>query len=234
MFGISFDADITALERELPKWALDRVPSITRNALNDIAKAGRAAEIEAIKAAFDRPTNYVANSPLYEKATKENLSAAVFVRDQSTRGGAPPSKILQAEVFGGARRAKSFELLLRKAGVMRADEFAVPARDLPRDSYGNVPRSLILRLLNRVGRPRVKGVRYFTPRPGANGGLARGIWEEDGMRALRPLILFVSNKPTYRRRYPFGTVTAREADRLFVPLWTKYFNFELAKAIQPR
>src|SRR3712207_5175441 len=109
MLELSFAADIKELERELPAWARERVPSITRNALNDVAFGARAAEVERIRGVFDRPTPLVQRSPLVRKATKETLVAEVYIRDDVSRGGTPPAKILAAQVSGGARGPKAFE-----------------------------------------------------------------------------------------------------------------------------
>lgn len=235
-FTLSFEVDISSLSSELPKWAADRIPSITRNALNDTIEEARFAEMDRIRGVFDRPTPYVQRSPLFAEATKENLVAEVFIRHDSSRGGTPPAKILAAEVMGGARRAKAFELLLRRAGIMAGNEFAVPGRDTPADVHGNVPRSLITRIIAGVGRGAVqratgrrrrRASRFFVPAPGSR--LRRGVWEQIGPRQVRPALLFVTDVPDYQKRYDFGRATITLAERVFPAYWQRHFYAELAK-----
>ena len=109
---------------------------------------------------------------------------------------------------------------------MRGDEFAVPAQGVQLDAFGNVRRSLIVRIVQQMGRVRRGGYRYFVPAPGSR--LPRGVWEQQGKR-VRPLMLFVTDRPDYRRRYPFGQATLAEAERIFAPAWHRYWLLELAK-----
>lgn len=246
--GISFEADIAALMAELPAWANERVPSITRNALNDTADDARYAEVQKIGGQFDRPTSYVQRSPRYRKATKADLVAEVFISDDGRR---PPTKILRAEVEGGARRPKAFELALRAAGVMRPDEYAIPAIGMQRDAYGNLPGSLIVRILSQLrafgevgylanrtaksaARHGRRGTpRYFVPSGGrADRGISRlprGIYERLSKRRIRAVMIFVSAAPRYGKRYDFGQAALAKAGRVFPDYWTRYFYAELAK-----
>jgi len=226
-FHISFETDISSLAVELPKWANQRIPSITRNALNDVVKLAWQGERDRIRGVFDRPTPYIQKAPLYERATKETLTAEVYIPEVSTRGGTPKAKILAAQVRGGSRRAKGFELMLRRAGLMRSNEYAVPGRDTPLDNYGNVRRSLITRIVNQMGKRRRGGYRYFVPKPGSR--LARGVWEEMRGRKVRPVLLFVTDAPDYRKHYPFGERAIDVARREFAPSWQHYWQRELTK-----
>jgi hypothetical protein len=246
---ISFEADIRALEAEMPAWAQQRIPSITRNALNDTADDARFAEVQRIRGVFDRPTPFTQNAPLYRKATKENLAAEIYIRDEASRGRAP-SRVLQAEVEGGPRRAKAFEVALRRAGVMRANEFAIPAIGQQRDAFGNLPGPLITRIMsqlqaftvagfraNESARTRKRNIRKGTARYFVPSGmrvergisrLPRGIYERVGGR-IRAVMIFVSASPRYAVRYKFGEAAITKAGRVFGGYWQRYFYAELAK-----
>lgn len=228
-FSISFETDVSSLAAELPRWANDRIPSITRNALNDVVKLAWAGERTRIRGVFDRPTPLIQRSPLYTPATKQTLTAEVYIRDEGSRGGRAPSRIITPQVRGGTRQAKGFELLFRRRGMLLANEFVVPARDTPLDQYGNVRRSLITRILGSLGTWRRGGVRYFVPKRGAAGGLHPGVWEQFQGRRVRPVLLFVADTPDYRRRYPFGEATIDIARREFGPAWQRHWAAELAK-----
>lgn len=245
---ISFEADIQSITSEMPKWATDRVPSITRNALNDTAEDGRFAEIDKIRGIFDRATPFVLSSPRYRKATKQDLVAEVYIRDD---GRVAPTKVLQAEVEGGARRRKGFELALQRAGVMRPDEYAIPAIGQQRDTFGNLPSALIVRIMsqlhafaevgfraNESARSRKRNLkrgsaRYFVPSGSRQergiGRLPRGIYERQGRDRIRAVVIFVSRSPRYVKRYDFGQATIAKAERVFPAYWQRYFYAELAK-----
>ena len=170
----------------------------------------------------------------------------IIVRDEAA-GGIPPSKYLYAEVQGGPRRAKAFELALRRAGLMEQDEYAVPAIGYKRDAYGNLPGPTIVAILSQlkafaevgfkmnetarsrrrkmVERAGKKRQRYFVPAPGS--GLRRGVYERVGNR-IRAVLIFVRT-PTYRVRFDFGQAAEAKARRVFVPYWEREFYRELKK-----
>ena len=95
------------------------------NAINDVAKKVQYEMRAELWRAFDRPTPYVANSPKRVEATPDNLSAQVLptldARNLPGRGGkigVDQQKILQAQEFGGRRRDKKSEAVLRRAGIL--------------------------------------------------------------------------------------------------------------------
>jgi hypothetical protein len=252
MLAVSFEADIATIQSELPEWANHRLPSIIRNALNDTAEEARVAEIDKIRGIFDRPKPLTLRAPLYRMATKETLEAAVFIRDEVGGNGTPPARYLAPQIIGGARRAKGFELLLRSRGIMRPDEFAIPAIGQPRDAYGNLAPSVITRLLSQLGagrdvgymsnatpRSRARGRRravaqYFVPDTGARGErgisrLPRGVYQRMAGGRIRAVLIFVSGAPGYRKRYDFGQATIAKSSRVFGPYFERHFYAELAK-----
>jgi len=249
MLSISFEPDITSIQKEMPAWAQQRIPSITRNALNDIAEDAVRAEQDKIRGVFDRPTPFTERSvvfPRHLRATKDRLEAVVQLRDESS--GTPPAKYLLAEVRGGARSPKPFERRLRQMGIMRADEFATIAIGYRRNAYGNLPGPTIVAILsqlsafaevgfrmNETNRSRARAgakrkARYFVPAEGS--GLRRGVYERIGNR-VRAVLIFV-RQPTYRKRYDFGQATVAKAERVFAQYWMRHFYAELAKATGQR
>ncbi len=245
MLTISFEADVSTLSRDLPDWARNRIPSITRNALNDAARDAVEAERKKILGVFDRPTPFIQKAPILQKwnrATKDNLEAIVEIRDEVS--GTPPSKVLKAQVLGGARKPKAFELRLRRAGIMREDEFATVAMGFRRNQYGNIPGSTLIAILSqlqaaeqvggylanetkfskaRAGGKRTR--RYFVPKEGSS--LRRGIYMREGKK-VTAVMIFV-RQPTYSRRYDFGQAAASKAQRVFAGHFQRYFDAELAK-----
>ena len=248
LLSLSFEANLDELRRVLPDWAGRRINSITRNALNDAVVEGVFAEQDKIRGIFDRPTPLTQKSVLYRQATKESLTAWVFIRDEAAKG-TPPSKYLMPQVLGGARGAKRFEAALRAIGVMEANEFAVPAIGYKRDAYGNVPGSTIVSILSQLKAHRDVGymmnetapsaarnrrsgkARYFVPSgyraEKAMLRLPRGIYERRG-NTVRAVFMFVK-QPTYRKRYDFGQAASAKVSRVFWTYWERHFYRELAK-----
>ena len=251
MLEISFDLDVRQATAELSDWAQRRVPSITRNALNDTAFDARAAEQNKIRGVFDRPTPWIVRSVKVSKATKEDLVAEVLIADDVNGSGVSPRKVLEAEVAGGQRRHKRFEMALIRAGVMHPDEYALPAMGQRRDAYGNLPGTLIVRILsqlkafsevgflmNRTQRSKAKAAskraaQYFVPTEGGGRGargigrLPRGIYERRGKK-IRGVVMFI-RPPRYEKRYDFGQATIAKAERVFPAHWQRYFDAEMAK-----
>lgn len=139
--------------------AMERVRSLPRQvryagaqALNDTAYKARADWQQEIARVFDRPTPYIANSIRVEKTAKTDSLQAI-VRPRYPGGkGVEPADVLLAEIFGGTRRAKRFELALRSAGILPPNMAAVPATWLladpaAGDGYGGIKGGFIVRLL---------------------------------------------------------------------------------------
>jgi hypothetical protein len=66
--------------------------------------------------------------------------------------GVPSGRYMERLASGGDRQPKSSELALRRAGVIRRDQFITPASGgLRIDNRGNVPGSVYRQILSRVG-----------------------------------------------------------------------------------
>jgi len=146
---IAVDAD-TLLGRQFTALEREQLPFAIVQACNATAYAIREAWKRAAPRVFDRPTPLTVNAAMYRKATKDRLFAEIFLRDEAFKG-APPSKYLQAEVEGGQRRKKGFEVLLQAQGWMPAGQFAVTGRGARTDQYGNVPGGQVTAILSQLG-----------------------------------------------------------------------------------
>jgi len=229
-FAISFEHNIAEVERELVRTERWKIPYVTSAALSATAFDARAAEQAKIVGVFDRPNSMTQKAVLYRKANKDNLTYLVFVRDEAGRG-TPPAKYLEAQVLGGMRRAKPYELLLRRVGILGPDEFTIPAIGFRRDRYGNLPGSVISKILSQLkarrdnlqntttrSRQRTRkrgGAEYFVPN--GRSGLLPGIYERLAGRKVRAVLIFVRAVPSYRKRYDFGQAARAKALRVFGP-----------------
>lgn len=144
MFKI--DIDTKQLTRRLSDIEKRQLPFATAGALNDAMFDVRNAWRDAMPQVFDQPTQLTRNAVLYKKATKRNLVAEVFLRNEASKG-TPPSRYLVTQVTGGRRAEKPFEFLLRRARVIADDEFVVPAKGFPLDTYGNIPGGVVNKIL---------------------------------------------------------------------------------------
>lgn len=228
----------------------DQVPYAAKLALDATAKATKAAEIEEMKRVFDRPTPYTLNAIFTKNATKQNLEARVWLKDESMVAVNP--HYLTPQIVGGTRPVKRFEQMLRRVLVVPEDFVAVPGNAAKLDEYGNISRGQIQQLLayfqafylagttsaNMSQKRRDKlakgtktkqGYSYFVGRPGG-GKLPPGIWQRFQFAAgssIKPIIIFVDHA-TYRKRLDWYGV----ADRVYHATFLPEFRAGYAKAMQ--
>ena len=118
-------------------------------ALNDTGFMVRGKQVAALNGAFDRVTPFVGRSPKVFKATAEKLSVSIAPtlhtdRNAFVRGGkegVDPQDVLQVQEFGGRRRDKRSEVILRRAGWLPAGyQTAIPRSPFPGsdDGRGNL------------------------------------------------------------------------------------------------
>lgn len=233
MAGIEISMDTSAVREALTDLGTRTLPYIIKRALNDTGDDLLKAERDEIASVFDRPTPYVLNSFFIQEATEDNLE--LQLRPREFGGGVPGYKILWAEIFGGQRQAKSHELALRRAGIMREDEFAVPGEGVALDAYGNMPGALIETILSQVKaasfdtsgyfanvterskkRRSIKPT-YFVMR---NRPLADGIYwraapgNRYATKRIVPILIFV-RAPNYDERFPFADTAIKIAKNNF-------------------
>jgi hypothetical protein len=244
MFKLSIQdnfPDIAARLQELGRQAqFVAAVSLTRT-IKDV-QAGEVAEMRRV---FDRPTPYALNGLYVKPATKADLEARVWVKDNPFGKGTPADRFLLPQIYGGSRGQKGMERLLERAGLMRAGWRSVPAAGAELDGYGNVKRSQITQILSQLkvqrgsgyesratGSARSnrsimrQGVTYFAL-PYARRGLRPGIYAKRGLHGsdIKPVFIFVP-AVQYRARQKFFEVGQRIANERF-PV---HFNTEFAKA----
>lgn len=187
-------------------------------------------KIEA-KFAFDRPTKFTLESVFIRGATKRNLEAFIFLRDEASKG-TPPVKYLAPEVYGGQRRVKRFERALQAAGILGRDEATVPGQLAKLNQYGNITAGTITQILsflraspdpmqNRTkdpGRRKRKPKEFFAGHI-RKGGRAfgdegpRAIFQRKGGRAI-PILLFVPLADIdYEKKFDFFGIIEQVLDR---------------------
>ena len=214
------------------------------NAINDAAFQARKAMQAELRSNFDRVTPFIASAPKVFKATADDLTASIRptldtrkVWSKGGKVGVDPQDVLQAQEFGGRRRDKRSEVVLRRAGILHAGwQTAIPRTPYPGsdDGRGNLRGAFLVQLLSYLqtfgeqgykanmtakrkagvqrGTAKQAGRRYFVSYGRLRGHhLAAGIWAASGTHGVdvRPVVMFVRSG-TYRPRIDMDRV-ARDA-----------------------
>ena len=206
-------------------------------AVNDTAFQVRRAMKEEMAKVFDRPTPYILNSSYVQMATPDKLSARIAPENKRDSVGIDPQKILPAQAFGGPRRDKRSEVILRRAGILpNGMQTSIPKTPYPGsdDGRGNLRGPFLVQLISYLqafgeqgyranmtarrkrnlqrGTAKQVGRRYFVSYGRLRGHhLAAGIWAASGTHGVdvRPVVMFVRSG-TYRPRIDMDRV-ARDA-----------------------
>lgn len=233
----NFEEFIQTLDRRLVR----QIPFASARALTRTAQLVQAAEVHEISDVFRQPTPYTLSAVALRPATKESQSAYVWIKSDSAKG-TPAEKYLSAEIEGGSRSLKRFELALRSVGALPDSYYAVPGSGAKVDSYGNMDRGQIVQILaffkafpeagyraniTTAGRQRLakgtkakQGFAYFVGRP-AGGKLPLGVWQRTSFAhgsSIRPVLIFVPSvlyEPIFDFYFVASTIITRNMDKEF-------------------
>lgn len=218
---LTIKADPALVKRALTQLEREQLPFASALAATNMAILTQVGVLDVMRKRLDRPTPTTMRSLFVKPATKHKPQSRVWFKDKWT-AGVPADRYLQQAVLGGARTHKRFEQALIARGIMRRNEYAIPA-EWALNEYGNVSRGLITKVLSGLGaaettsgfqanatgsrRSRRKGNadRYFLLH-GLDG--QAGIWERLATKrlggdAIRPVFLFSRSAPAYRVIVPF-------------------------------
>ncbi|CBS89229.1 hypothetical protein [Azospirillum lipoferum] len=202
-------------------------------ALTKTAQIAKEDARAAMGSEFDRPTSYTLNSLYVKPATKADPVAVVGIREWGGKG-TPATKYLTPQVYGGNRRPKRFEVALQQAGIMPAGMFAMPGEEAQMDSFGNMKRGQIVKILshlrasrdttqNRSTSGRNRGRRrmetYFAVPVGSDNPLPPGVYWRDKADP-RPVLIFTKS-PHYAPRYNLYDIVKESAKRNLLPEFRK-------------
>lgn len=208
--------ETNALQNRL-KEAGDQVPFAMSLALNETAfQARNDLKTELLKI-FDNPTRYTLSAPLVDKATKSNLQAVVYLREDG-RGGKSPAEYLAPQIDGGKRRFKGLEVGIHggslwsrlKSKVSGSNLFFLPASGTKLDANGNVSKSFARRVIQETKR---KGGKFFVFLP-TDGGAP--LIMERGTSRRDPKVAFVGVRSAqYQQRLKFEEIVNATIARTF-------------------
>lgn len=243
MFSIK--ADLKDLTKQLEDIHKKHIPFAVSLSINRTAQKVKANEEREMRDVFDRPTPFTQNSVFIKPSTKATLTAIVSLKDSASKG-TPAAKYLQAQISGGERRMKRFEVALRSVGVLPEGYFIVPGAAAKMDQYGNMDSRQIIQILSyfksfgeagykanstektreRLGKSTKSryGMAYFVGRPN-NGKLPLGIWQKVFSNfgvAIRPVMIFVRSanyEAIFDFKYVADTTISREFYNEFNKAW---------------
>ena len=207
--------DIRSNVRDVSRWLSDaekkQVPFATVYAMTLTARDVKPAEQSVMQKVFSSPTPYALNALQVIPATKTSLVASVEFKGF---GGTPAKRFLNPQVHGGLRSSKSHER--RLSSILHGSGYFMPARDAPRDAYGNITGATFRRILSQLKSPDVafaeatnsrrskkarKSSAFFIPK---RGGM---VLERKGVN-VKP-VLIATRAPRYSKRFPFYETAAR-------------------------
>ena len=227
--GLTLTSNMSEVMARFQAVATRQLPFALSQALNDTASDIRKAEVEKMKAVFDRPTPYTLNAFQIKPSTKANLSAVVEQKAQSAN-----RNYLKRQAEGGPRKRTALESLLASrlaiTGVLSA---MLPADNARLNQYGNWSTGQRNEVLAAIGSMRdstsnrssrslkrkKNPSKFFVP----TSGLPEAIYERTASGQLRIILAFTASAPTYTARFPFEETARQEAERTFPINFAKRF-----------
>lgn len=157
--------NLPELRKQLKDFSERRFSAAVATALTRTAVKVREAALQEAKAKMDNPTDYTLRQLRYVPATAKRLVSAVgfnvvAITDQMGNplryqdlgpAQTPAGKYLQAQITGGPRRNKRFEVALSKVGILPPGYFAVPGERADVNSNGNQNVGEIRQILSFFG-----------------------------------------------------------------------------------
>jgi hypothetical protein len=236
MTAISFTIEQRPVERLLNDLEQRQFPFAMALTLTTMASKIRVAEQDEMRRVFDKPTPWILRSIRYDRATKQNLQARVYVNDDGVTSEGRAVTVIRNQIKGGARGQKPYERRLTRAGVLPRGWVTVPGNGERLNSYGNLSQGRIVQILSAARAFTESGFnvyqgpskrsskvvdRMFVSRgPGMWAGrrqhLPAGVWIRSGRggRKIRPVLLFL-RQASYRPRFDFQGVAQQQMDREF-------------------
>lgn len=171
-----------------------QMPFAVARAMTITMRQASAAETAHILAVFDKPTPFTQRAVGFTGATKNNLSAKVFIKDVQ-------AKYLLAEAEGGKREFKSFEEKFAEGGNTLV---ALPGRGVATNQYGNISKATIKRIARDVNTSG-KAKRFFSGKPKGH-ALPGGIYTRtNNNQQITPVLVFAT-EAVYQKRFKFSEI----------------------------
>lgn len=233
------DLDMAPLRDALDSQAR-RIRYVTYTTLNRAAQQAQQDIRGEMEKVFDRPTPYTLNSMRIEYAKRDSLESQVLFKDRlgSSKSNAP-ERWVGVQVRGGPRGMTRAERRLAFT-LGLGHLYWIPTKAAERDSYGNVQRGLIIKILsalqalsgagsdgNQVAGKRSRGKRkaeeYFAVKE-RRGDLAPGVYirrQHGSVSYAEAVYYFYREPPTYQARLDFYGVARRSVTANLPRIWAE-------------
>ena len=226
--------------------------------LNQLARTSKKEIDKQLQGKLDRPTRFTLRAIQAVNSTSKTMTSTVKVKDKRRANGKSETDILKHLFAGGGRSGKGAEGALRALGVLPSGMFIVPGKFAPLDSFGNIKRSFIRKLIEYF--------KSFRPKGNNTSTLAPGVWmrkfdrrekksrkkqgksgsfeffvvhkqidaatsKRSGSKrqAPEPILLFV-DRPRYRKYFDMLSTTAKVIIRDLDREFAKQYEFALKTA----
>ena len=225
MLNVSLDtSELTRLAERAALLTEKNLRYAVAQAMTDSAKDAQARLKEATPRFVDRPTPWTENSTYVRFASPNRLTAEVGFKQDAVKGTAA-GKYLNPMARGGDRKAKPSEWVLRRGGVIKANQFIVPLPEWRGDAYGNVPKGTYTMMLSQIKafsgplsylnasgsarskRKRATAGQFFTIRSRDLGEGPKGIfYRAPGERSFELAFGVLNDAPNYERTFPIQRI----------------------------
>ena len=206
MINVTIDARQLERARVFAATVSNQLPFATAGALSATARDVQLALKAQVSESFTTPTPFTRNAFIYTKSTKANLTAQVTRR--------PDRHYLDIQTFGGTRRWKAYEGLLR--GLAKGQGTPLPSgkllpTSLAKNAAGNPKRSLFPLIQSKLSSNDPGG--FFIGKP-RHSDAPPGVYRRSRGR-LHAYFTVADSEPAYRPRFPFERVGNQAVARNF-------------------
>jgi len=220
---IRIDTNAKDIAKQLDRIVTKQIPFAQSLIANRMAQKVKSNELSVMKSRLDRPTPFTLNSLRLKPGNKQKPEAKVFFKDFGI--GQIDWHYLNPQVGGGDRKQKRSEKMFLRAGLIKSNQFLVPASSAKRDQFGNMQRGQLMQVLSALKLHYLSGYTANASgskrsnRTQAKSGANRyffgtingetGVWQRERSGfgdAVRAIMIVKEGSPKYRIRFPFFAV----------------------------
>lgn len=219
--NLVIDSNIAQLTKNLKRLQRVKIPSASRNALNQLAKETTIELKKKLPLYIKNPTPFTTKGIRYQETDKNKLKAKVGFLSKEWNG------FKGGRMSHGGRLPGDYMNLQWKGGTRLPDRtaIAVPTKNQKLNKFGNMKRGLINQYLGDTKK-------YFQGIPkGIRDKEANGIWKRMGKDGRKNIVMLIAYEPKteYKKIYPFGQQVSKSVRDNFRRIFESQLTKVLAK-----